>query len=841
MAQPQFVLHLGNGRYVDATGKVTSSVPDQAAVLARPGGVCLDGAAVAKALGELAPPGFGADQVDEIWQSAGQSGGRAQLFFKFTEVATIIGGVFLSVAQPPALIAAVIMGIIISAIGQDDELSDDAILEYQRIRRLIDAQAAINAADVLLAMWSEIQGCYNGVFGALNDVAAHKPTGAARLAAFANMRQMIEAVNPAFERILTEDWIAGFDPEDFKSRFGLSTVLRRMRADCGWDTVAPQQAGVIRFDYRLGIPMLLSLAVTYPAMLKMANPLFRSKGTYRDRLRRLAGSIDGYVRRTLHECFAKTEHTGHSVFSHDTSPSMLYFGSPLGFEYGGGWGGWHLKPDSFPVGAFDLVSFDDGYLFTRWGEALGSGADRGAVGTFDYTWQPPAALADPVGDVFDFDKVAAAANARANEDYARLIVASGSVHMLLASALLRYSSAPPLRSETVTGRSRASRALIDESPTQVQSPVIFPVGRIEAPATLKRYDARNRVSIATQEPGDQPALRYRVMLRTIDSLFSTEAWHDADYLDTVWSAGYQPLAGDPQNLRLKTEFSEGRVLSQTVLCDGISPGQPFVLPTTTVNLRAHTFDWYVPTAESPWAQQAIDLDDHALPHLEPKTAGARSMHLRPALARMPLAAARVAPAAAPTLSYGQRNLQILASASELHDEAVSIYEYEFANAERRHVRLEDVTLDWSLRWQDGGLTVDLKGRPGQRSFQAFVVVEEGVQAGEAADVEWLHTPFAAELVNQLTLVPQSFFDKERRALEAGERLWHEIERRFAISAEPGPIDPIAAATRRARRLLRQSTSTATLSESLDLRFDALRAHRADLWQAAAERLARGDR
>ena len=115
-----------------------------------------------------------------------------------------------------------------------------------------------------------------------------------------------------------------------------------------------------------------------------------------------------------------------------------------------------------------------------------------------------------------------------------------------------------------------------------------------------------------------------------------------------------------------------------------------------------------------------------------------------------------------------------------------------------------------------------------------MVVEEAVQSGEpSGEVRWLHTPVAAEIVNQVMLVPRSFFAEERDALDGAARLWDDLLRRFSEVADVGPEDPIARATLEADTLLSRSRSTASLAGAQHIRLDALREHRSDLWEAAA--------
>src|SRR5919108_5625496 len=143
MSDPLFVLHLGGSTYVDVRGVVTSSPPTGAVVLPKPAELRLNAAAMAAALRDLADPELDADEFAERWVQAGQNDQLAQWMFKSAEVATIIGGVLLSVSQPPGLVAAVILGIIISAFAADDGLDEEVAAELQRIRWQLQAQADI--------------------------------------------------------------------------------------------------------------------------------------------------------------------------------------------------------------------------------------------------------------------------------------------------------------------------------------------------------------------------------------------------------------------------------------------------------------------------------------------------------------------------------------------------------------------------------------------------------------------------------------------------------------------------------------------------------------------------
>lgn len=842
MAEPAFVLHLGGSTYVDVSGKVLYSVPPGAVVLRKPPDVYLDPATIAAALKLLIDPGLPQSELLSRWQDAGQKSEFAQFFFKISETATIIGGVMLSVSQPPALVIAVILGVIISAFAGSDGADDETKAGLKAILDEVQGQGEIRDADVLLEMRSKLQGGFETLRSKASDLVAHKPIGAARLTLLDEMRRLVDDASAAVVRIRDEDWIATFSADNEKSRFGLSPILNTLHPNGGTEPISPQQDGLTRFDYRLGIPMLMYVATAYPSMMRLALPHFRSVGSYRDQLRSLAAALDRLVAHMQADCLARTEHTGQSLFAHSVYPNALYFGSP--FAVVNPVANVPNGPDRFPVGAFDLVRYSDGYIFDRWARNLASHSDEGKIGTFDFLWTPPAPTANPVGDVWDFDGAADAANAEAARNYGELMVATGAVHLLIASALLRYLSAPPTRSETVHGSTHASRTFVQDLPTEATSPRIFPAVQIKAPATLKQYRAANRVRASTEEPGLLPPLRYRVVLRTIDSLFSQEAWRDRDYIDWVWRADLDPLASDPENLRLQTEFSSGAVLDEVVLYEGVSPinALPWS-PNQTITLQAHTFDWYVPVSPPRWVQgvsslaTAKEVGIHS--GANARTAGARSIHLTTEL--HPIVAARLAGQPQPTLSYSAATREALLNIFDeyVDDDLVPVLGPSLEHAERRHVRPETVTLDYQFRWADGQIEVRLNGRPENRNFQVFVVIEEAVQSGEAfTGPEWLHTPFAAEMVNQLTLVPQSFFDDEKKALEAGERLWNDLMRHYSKSGQVGPGDPVTSVINQARALIRESVSTAALSESLAIRLSAVKEYEPELWRSVTNSFSR---
>ncbi|MGI9079177.1 MAG: hypothetical protein ACR2G6_17885 [Gemmatimonadaceae bacterium] len=571
------------------------------------------------------------------------------------------------------------------------------------------------------------------------------------------------------------------------------------------------------FDYRLGVPMLLYGATTFTAVIQVAMPWFRSAGIYAGQLRKTADAIDRFVMRMQDESLARTEYTGQTVLQekiwkvHDMA-RPTNGGPRYGIE--------QLYPD-FAVGAFDLVSYSDSFMWERFGAAFPSGVDLGVRGLFNYDWVPPEGLW--------LDDIAAAANEQSRQDYARLQVVTGMLRLISTEAWLRYLSTPPAQSQTVSGSAGDSRYFIDEKPTTARSPAILPAGVIEHAATLKRYDARARVRVTTQEPGYVPAFRYRVVMRAIDSLFGNEGWDSNTYVDDVWQATYEPTQGDARCLRLRTELRKSSILSEVVLFEGPSPATPVML-SGVANLRATTFDWYVPVVSA--ASKCVDAQTEALTAAtivktksaaaEPRESmvgsGGVSIHLRgnPAWTSRPMQ------------TMGGPAPLVKASVDSILDtDIVTILSaVSLENAERRHVRAEDVQIRWELAWIADKLTVRLWGKPEQRPFQVHVVVEEIVYSGEtipdnftglsseAQFQEQIHTPFVAEMVNQLVFVAEEFFKEEQRGIEEGAKMWREFLRRFTESRTVGPRDPIEFLQESNRMLLTRSLSTATLATTI---------------------------
>ena len=169
-------------------------------------------------------------------------------------------------------------------------------------------------------------------------------------------------------------------------------------------------------------------------------PWFRSAGVYAAQLRKTADAINRFVIRMQNDCLARTEYTADTVLQekiwkiHDIAGTIEGPRTSIEQTYA-----------DYAVGAFDLVAYNDQFMVDRHVAAFPSGVDLGVRGLFNYDWVPTQG--------WDLEKVAAEANERSRDDYARMQVATGMFRLINTAAWLRYLSTPPARESDRVGRS----------------------------------------------------------------------------------------------------------------------------------------------------------------------------------------------------------------------------------------------------------------------------------------------------------------------------------------------------------------------------------------------------
>lgn len=802
-----FVLHLGGGTYLDVDGTVLNSPPDGAQVYPVPSGFFCETGRVRDSLAKL---GGWDEPVDQnAWLALGAPTAQPLAFEKFSKAAKLLGkvnGVYGSIIEA-ALTLLSLLG------AEDDGMNPKLTAALTDIKNQLQGTEAIILADAMLDLLSKFGG---RVVDARKRLVQAKVegTGADFVDLFADLTDIVDQLSEPMVRLLSEDWLVSTVNDAYKGRTFLAHLLVTRKADGSLVVLSQEPARVTTFDYRLGVPALLGGVATFAGLLATAMPWFRSAGMYSPQLRAAADAIDAFVMQMQERALARTEHSGGTILQHQVFPT---FEIPMNNS--------NTPPHSllpkstYPAGAYDLVRYDDAFLTKSWLAAFQSAADLGRRGTFDYSWYSPLTW---VGDI------AAAANQQAAADYADLQVASGALQLLVTAAYLRHLSTPPIRSETVAGTVSEGHDTVKEVPHTATSPNIFPSVVVSAQATLRRNKAWAQARIRTHPPGYVPKFQYRVVLRTMESQspFGPEAWDPQGYLERVWLAEYDDVSDTPRHKYLRTTFNASARLWELELYKGSSPSslEPRGGEAT---ISATTFDWYVPKLQIARPYQPIP-DELTVPTPSGKPAGGTGMmsiHLRRgttgSVVPMRLLHGHGSP-------FGQH-------VQPMFDVGVDYFgEAALDLAERRHVRQESVYLAWNLRWENGELIVGLSGKPDHRSFQVVVVVEETIYSGAtvpegAADIlgsanliTALHTPFVAEIVNQTILVPESFFEQERNALDSGERMWDTYISKYAISAEVGPANPVITVLGRVRDTIARSPGTATLAESLHTRMEVAR-------------------
>ncbi len=820
-----FAVHLGGGAYLDASGNIVFGPPSGAQIYKATAGFQFDDVKkiqeAFKGLSDILPHD---EAGKKKWMDWGVPAGMVNFLGK---ISGAVGIIATSIAVYAWAINALtsLMGLM------KDSMTPELQQAFSGIKIQLQGQEEIDRANHMIKLVSPFEGAVKDVNQLLIRLVVEDPVGAARAQIFKDLQTIVGGpgglAGTPLSELLKQPWTTTYNSDAYKGRAFASMLLVFERSDGSLAPVPMQSPDLTVFDYRLGVPMLLYGVTTFTGLLLIAMPWFRSAGMFAPHLRDGANTIDGFVLRMQDESLSRTEYTPETVLQQQIWP---IFQIPTG----GGPKGWWDPVQTYAVGAFDLVHYNDAFLGDRWVKQFEAGEDTGPRGLFNYRWHTTAT---------DLEDIAAAANEQARQDYVNLQVTTGMFRLISTAAWLRFLSTPPDRSQTVSGFAVESRVYRDEAPTKAKSPSILGT-TIEHPATLKRYEARNRVSITTQEPGYVPQFRYRSVLRTIESLFGETAWDPRGYVGWVWRADYEPTEGDPRCQRLRTELRKHLILSEVVLYDGPSPPQAWTDGKNDVKLRATTFDWYVPVV-SPWSSY-VDIADFAISPGAPGVGkklmlgtGGVSIHLLgdQALAQAPM---QVMGGPAPLVAT------VAAEFTELGDLITSGH-ISLDKAERRNVKITDpekgeyVKIDWKLSWTAGKLEVTLAGRPEDRPFQVHVVLEETVYSGEpfaAGDalsnpqlVEQIHTPFVAELVNQMVLVPEEFFTKERKTLETGSEMFRTFERKFAEQAPVGPGDPIEFLQKSIRALQTRSSSTATLAATLDMRVEFAMREAPELWNA----------
>ncbi|TIX07242.1 MAG: hypothetical protein E5V57_02305 [Mesorhizobium sp.] len=443
----------------------------------------------------------------------------------------------------------------------------------------------------------------------------------------------------------------------------------------------------------------------------------------------------------------------------------------------------------FPVGALDLRAHDNSF-FGPFLDSLFVADVRNQPhptkhGGMEFRWVPPANLVEGPFDgtwvITNPDECAEAANAASEQDFADLLSMSGYTELVRLAALFRNEAMEPSVSQTVhVWPAALMRQAEPEVTVTVESRDIPMTGIITAQATREPQQCLGLVHARTQPPSRLYQPSYKVKLRTLRAIHANR-WDDRGYGSYRWVEFEDESSG---NDFLKTVFrtSPGAELAETLIFEGKSP-EALLRKPGVARMKAHTFDWWIPVkpAFGVWDDRVkVKAELSALGWLD---SDADDGGLPPG---------------------GQAVMNITGfQASDLFDEVTPHLAWDPGKAdwggERREPKEEVVEIAYTASWEEEGLRISLRNRSSDRNYVVYVVVEEPLLSGAI-----IHTATPVHVNGQLTHVPQSFFDREREALEKFFGRVADYNDRFSESEAPGPVNPILSALRPANVLHRDA-------------------------------------
>lgn len=600
-----------------------------------------------------------------------------------------------------------------------------------------------------------------------------------------NILEVKENVAVEVEKLLSYNtWLFVYLPDSFKWATWLGELLHVMPAGSPPPPPKPAESAQAynnRFEHGMMVPTVIHGLQNYLMLIKALIPEYRSTGAYDTELRKFTVLLEELTKAMRERTLARTIYPigPHRPFIHTFQTDL-----PARDVIDPGLVAPYVAPGCpwFPVGAIDLCSFTDAFYQQQHHAAIAAGtADPmygpPVVGTMNVRWIPPATL-EPTQShapeiyyrVTNPDECAAAANAQSEVDYARLLLSSGYLNLVQMTTLMRHLATEPDQSETVTGDVILLRNPLQSTDVTVKSEDIIFSGEITSPASREPAECRAIVPLSTQPHREVGMLPYRIVLRTLRSILPSNHWRGPDYAD-YYSTLYE---NDPDNagfLRLVAEANDAWALDEHELASGTSPEElVLVQPPDGVQMKAHTFDWYVPV-------DALFLSDDRLatalrsegwsrpkrPPIPQKTHGGGNPFGNP-----------LQPS---TLTYADK-LAIV----DTHLFSAGPQDWE---GQRRDMKETDVVIKYTLQWKGERLRISLENRPEDRNYIVFLVVEETLPTNG----QILHTALPVPMNGQLTYVRRKFFDDERAAIDKANRIVLDIASRYAESGPVGPEDP----------------------------------------------------
>jgi hypothetical protein len=804
VAVPEFTISLGNGLYLDSNGNFTTKTPQGKPAYSTPGfSLPVKPETLEKVLSGISKAlPDGSPEARTKLGRLGVPDDAIKFLSQIQSLATSLGKVVPYLGA--AIMVAEWLGILKNGPDAITTLVTQRFNDLETLYRTGEDQIRRRYMGDHLDV---LRQALNAVSEANEEVLQYNP-GPDRLEQITqDMRTHYNASAEAIRNLLRDDtWTISFNSTDYQSVWPwAANSLRFYPKDqpLGVPATLPPQ-NTNRFDYRLAAPISFAAIQMYLTLIKAISPEYRTTGEFDRDLRDFAQAVDERLLQMHNEVFARTHYDAYQFSGPYFEPAVTVGGIPLIAETVR----FSDQFQGYAVGAFDVDQHTDSFYAQQsvidGAAAAGQPTKKAAM---NMRWIPPAVFIKEPSyldenayqyRVINIEDCAAAANAQAEDDYADLLYSSGYLSLLHVSGLLRHLSTEPDRSETVRGIVTSNRGVQPDQPAIARSENIALTGVITSPATMTPVEITDRARITTQPTvARQRHVNYRVVLKTFP-LDTTSGVANTPYRQQYWTEYMDaPDLGPGANKRLK--INSGGELDRSVIAESVSPSS-LLTKEGDIEMQAGTYDWYIPekssspisvtapVEEGPWWQYAALLAD-----AEQEDTGATAIF-------MPAFSAGdngiIETATLPQFSNGRilTNTRTLISHydADLYGDLMWDDIEKNFKGQRRHPKHETVKLHYKLEWQGDSLIVTLDGRPEDRNYQVYVVLEEELAKDAQGNRRFLHSAFPAQFNNQLTYVPQDFFDRERaaliKAIKGIKDLVHQYMDLEAHPREPGPVE-----------------------------------------------------
>jgi hypothetical protein len=356
-----------------------------------------------------------------------------------------------------------------------------------------------------------------------------------------------------------------------------------------------------------------------------------------------------------------------------------------------------------------------------------------------------------------------------------LLAVSGYTQLLQLATLYRNEATDPNRSQTVQIKTpELQRKLQPSVSVTIESQPVPLTSKITAAARREPQEIIASVNVWTQPIKRTWPIEYTIQLRTLRSIWGGR-WNEPLY-SAFQFVHYVPEPADRRFMEMVIDQRDGMLLDDEFLIKGTSPRDATRHAEGTARLKAHSFDWWIPVIPPFTIEVPFEKTERVLRGL-----GHDTITHDPSQPRL----------AADTHGMFDPSARF----AKVSD---SIFENSFPKlawldgaqdwkGEHRDPKETTVSIKWHLVWDGDRMHITLEADPADRNYVVYVVVEEQLR-GPGAKI--LHTAMLVPINGQLTYIPQTFFDAEQEAIMKAAKIAAEFNRKYSLSTEVGPSDPV---------------------------------------------------